>query len=271
MAFGAYGVTTAEEATDPVALAVEEIALRGFTVLPDVLTRADIDDYNAAIEQVYAGQCAEVGGEENLARIGDIDIVRCLLAYDNRFLAMATSPRVMEVVRVILGDTYVLIMQNGVVNRPDRLQAQTKWHRDLNYQHWVNTQPLALSALVCLEDFTDEMGGTVFLPASHKSANFPSQAYIADAEYAPTARAGSVILFDSMIFHRAGVNRSNRVRRAVNHVYGRPILAQQIDIPAMLNREAPADPWLAAFLGYRWNPVHDVAAWRQQKIRALGA
>ncbi len=64
-------------------------------------------------------------------------------------------------------------MQNGVINRPERVQAQTGWHRDLNYQHWVPSKPLAVSALVCLEDFNVETGGTAFLPSSHKFEAFP--------------------------------------------------------------------------------------------------
>jgi hypothetical protein len=66
------------------------------------------------------------------------------------------------------------------------------------------------------------------------------------------------------------VNRSGRIRRAVNHVIGAPILAQQVDIPAMLDAQPPADPWLAGYLGYRWNPMRDVSAWRRQRI-ALAA
>jgi hypothetical protein len=38
----------------------------------------------------------------------------------------------------------------------------------------------------------------------------------------------------------------------------------------MLGRDAPADPWLAGYLGYRWNPMRDVSAWRRQRI-ALAA
>ena len=65
---------------------------------------------------------------------------------------------------------------------------------------------------------------------------------------------GSVIVFNSMVFHRAGINRSGRIRRAVNHVIGAPILAQQVDMPAMLGREAPSDPWLAGYLGLSLEP-----------------
>jgi hypothetical protein len=58
----------------------------------------------------------------------------------------------------------------------------------------------------------------------------------------------------------------------VNHVIGAPILAQQVDIPSMLARDAPDDAWLAGYLGYRWNPTRDVSAWRRARIaKASGA
>jgi ectoine hydroxylase-related dioxygenase (phytanoyl-CoA dioxygenase family) len=174
----------------------------------------------------------------------------------------------LEVPKMILGEQVLLLMQNGVINRPDRIQVQTGWHRDLNYQHWVSSKPLALSALVCLEDFNYETGGTAFLPSSHKFEAFPSDALVSQTQYVPSAPAGSVIIFDAMTFHRAGINRSNRVRRAINHVIGVPILSQQISIPSMLSAP-PSDEWLRSYLGYRWSPATSVKDWRQAKLATL--
>ena len=41
-------------------------------------------------------------------------------------------------------------------------------------------------------------------------------------------------MFDSMLFHRAGSNRSGRPRRGVNHVYGLPFLKPPISFPRAL-------------------------------------
>jgi ectoine hydroxylase-related dioxygenase (phytanoyl-CoA dioxygenase family) len=264
-----YGVSPAGGDTrNAWALACEEIRVRGFTILESVLDAAAVSIANEKIDEVYRRQCAEVGGEASLDRINDADIVRCLLAYDDHFLQLATLEPVLTIIRSLIGENLVLMMQNGVINRPDRKQFQTSWHRDLNYQHWVSSRPLALSALVCLEDFEERTGGTAFLPASHRFADFPSPSLVHAGEVTPNAPAGSVILFDAMIFHRSGINRSGRVRRAINHVFGCPILGQQIDIPAMLGKAAPADPWLAGFLGYRWNPAASVLEWRGRRIAA---
>jgi ectoine hydroxylase-related dioxygenase (phytanoyl-CoA dioxygenase family) len=267
--FGAYGIAAPTEDADRAAgfaALLEEIAVRGFGALPSLLAGEVVDELNLIMDDIYARQCAEVGGEAALASMNDADLARCLLAYSDAYMALATHATLTGLARAMLGENVVLLMQNGVINRPGRRQFQTNWHRDLNYQHWVSTKPLAMSALVCLEDFNLETGGTAFLPGSHLIEPFPSEAIVAKSEVTPTLPRGSVIVFNSMVFHRSGINRSKRIRRAVNHVIGAPILAQQVDIPAMLDREAPTDAWLAGYLGYRWNPPRDVAAWRRQRI-----
>jgi ectoine hydroxylase-related dioxygenase (phytanoyl-CoA dioxygenase family) len=79
------------------------------------------------------------------------------------------------------------------------------------------------------------------------------------------AKAGSLLILDSMLFHRAGYNKSNRNRRGINHLIGRPFMAQQIDMPRLLNGRHRDDEFLGAYLGYRWNPASNVSAWRKQR------
>jgi ectoine hydroxylase-related dioxygenase (phytanoyl-CoA dioxygenase family) len=268
--FGSYGVL--QQATVPqdrLARAVEEVTYRGFAVVAEAIPDDTVASLNRRLDDVYAVQCEEVGGEAALLKLSDADIVRCPLAYDPEFLALAQHPTIIDAAKMLVGSNIVLLMQNGVINRPDRVQAQTRWHRDLNYQHWVCSQPLAMGALVCLEDFNAETGGTLFIPGSHKFPQMPSEELVKASEEIVTAPRGSILLFDSMAFHRAGLNRSQRIRRGVNHVIGAPILNQQIDIPRMLGADAPAEPWLAGYLGYRWNPAADVKNWRLQKLAQL--
>ncbi|MDB5438240.1 MAG: Phytanoyl-CoA dioxygenase [Caulobacteraceae bacterium] len=267
--FGAYGIATAAAAPaleGDLARLLEEIRVQGYGALTSMIPTETVDHLNAQMDAIYARQCAEVGGEDGLMAMKDADIARCLLAYSPDYMALATHPTMIAVAQALLGENLVLLMQNGVINRPERIQAQARWHRDLNYQHWVCSRPLAMGVLVCLEDFNIETGGTTFLPGSHLAEDFPSEAVVEREAVTPDLPRGSVIFFNAMTFHRAGVNQSGRVRRAVNHVIGAPILSQQVDIPSMLDREAPADPWLAGYLGYRWNPTRDVSAWRRQRI-----
>ncbi len=266
-----YGVREQmKEPADDLDIVLETLVCRGFAVLPNALTHEQVEQLNERLEVVYAWQCAEVGGEDRLLALGDADIVRLPLAYDEKFLDLALHPWVTEAAKRLLGPNVVLMMQNGVINRPERVQAQTAWHRDLNYQHWVCSRPLAISALFCLEDFTEETGGTQFVAGSHKIEAMPSEALLRSTAETPHALSGSIVLFDSMVFHRAGINRSNRVRRAINHVIGAPIMGQVIDIPRMLGSNVPIEPFVAGYLGYRWNPFESVTDWRRKKLTASG-
>lgn len=266
-----YGVCRVTSAEDHTAALAEEILRCGFVVTDSGLSPAQIDGYRQQLDAVYAVQQQEIGGEVVLERIHDANIARCLLAYDADFLEMATLPVLRGVAERILGQNFVLLMQNGVINPPGQRHFQINWHRDLNYQHWISSRPLALSALLCLDPFSRQTGGTHVLAGSHLKEEFPSEAFIRRHEQVIEARPGSLIVFDSMMFHRAGQNSSGIIRRAVNHVVGVPILAQQISIPDMLQGRYQDDPFLARYLGYRWNPRPGVLPWRMQKLAAAPA
>src|SRR5205085_1871926 len=111
-------------------------------------------------------------------------------------------------------------------------------------------RPLGINALLAIDDFSSETGGTHVLPFSHKLELLPSQAYLQGHEAVVTAAAGSAIIFDVMMFHRAGSNRSPAIRRAVNHLYTTPIIKQQYDFPRAINEMAvELDPSLERLLG----------------------
>jgi hypothetical protein len=263
-----YGVSAKRTIdTEESSRIAEEVRYRGYAVARGALKAAEVPELCHLLDSVYQTQCVEVGGEDILHEIHDVDIVRCPLAYETKFLDLARHPLIVDVAGKLLGQNIVLLMQNGIINRPDRPQAQSSWHRDLNYQHWVASKPLAIGALVCLEDFSEITGGTRFLPGSHKFEEFPPEELIGGFEVGIEAPKGSILFFDAMTFHRAGVNTSAGIRRAVNHVIGVPILCQQIDIPSMLHDSPPEDLWLAGYLGFRWNPAESVRKWRLNKLR----
>jgi len=81
-----------------------------------------------------------------------------------------------------------------------------------------------------------------------------------------TTSNGSFIVFDAMLFHRAGANVSDRPRRAVNQVFSVPVIAQQISLPAALGGRYADDPALARLFGYEVAPPPSVAAWRERRL-----
>lgn len=239
----------------------ERIRLVGYSVVPGGYAPAEVLDVAARLDALLERQRREAGGADRLSEIGEQDTVRCCLGYDDRFLAVATHPLVLDICRSLLGDYLLLTQQNGVINPPGGEHTQRAYHRDLPYQHFVSSRPLAVSALLCVDAFTVENGATVVLPASHRMETFPSEQTARDLALPLEAPAGSYLVFDSMVFHRAGFNASAHPRRAVNHVYALPFVAQQISMPDVLGGRHADDPALARLLGYETGPAPSLEAW----------
>lgn len=267
--FRSYGIKEANSLASEVDRQAEEIAVKGFTVVKGVLEESLLEETRRRVDQVYETQAAEVGGHENLRRINDELVARCLLAYDEYFLSVATSSRILCLLEKLLGDYFTLLQQNAIINLPFNENYQTSWHRDLIYQHFVPSRPIAVSALFCIDDFSADTGGTHVLPASHKLEKFPSQNYVMKHEEAVSAGAGSAIVFDSMLFHRGGINTSAQPRRGLNHLYALPFIKQQIDVPRILGGKYSDDEFLSKFLGYESEPAESVVHWRMQRLKRL--
>jgi ectoine hydroxylase-related dioxygenase (phytanoyl-CoA dioxygenase family) len=254
---------TAEDAAD---LHAEELRFQGFTLVSSGIEAAELEALRARLDEIYARQASELGGEAALARCNDVDVARAPMLYDETFVGIAANPNLLAVVERMLGPNFILMQQNGLLTRPAGDNYQLRWHRDFAYQHWTSTEPLAINALLALDDFTVQSGATFVLPASHQRPEFPSDDYVRRHERQLEAPAGTFLVLDAMTFHRAGRNVSGGPRRAVNHLIGRPFLGQQFDFAALLGERFANDDFLMRYLGDRWRPQPDVASWRRKRM-----
>lgn len=265
-----YGVTAAALGTadDDIALPLEELARNGVSLLEAALSPTTIGALRDALDRVLAAQTTRFGGESALTAIGESGLARALLEEHAAFLDILRVARLDAIVEAVLGPAALVMQQNGIVMLPDGQENhQQSWHRDLPYQSWTSTKPLALGALAILDDFTSQSGSTLFLPGSHRHQDFPSQAYIERWAWPAHAAAGTIVLFDAMCFHRGGVNCGNAPRRAVNTLFGIPLLAQQVAFTDRLELDAK----LRRRLGIGYQPAKSVDAWRERRAGRLGA
>jgi ectoine hydroxylase-related dioxygenase (phytanoyl-CoA dioxygenase family) len=260
-----YGVKKQKEILSEENSIVEEISIQGYSIMENVIEekelsiiRKKLDNLNSEQEQHF--------GRSNLESIQELDTVRCPFVNDDYFLKVAVNPKILKVVEKILGDYFILHLQNGVINKPSIKHHQSSWHRDLPYQEFVITKPLAISVFWCIDPFDSNTGGTVVLPFTHKIEYLPSLNYIEKYEKQINASPGSVLIFDSMLFHRAGYNRSGIIRRGINNMYSVPILKQQIDIPKALKGKFSDDPFLFKLLGYTSSVPENVDDFRKKRM-----
>lgn len=264
-----YGVTLQQQNTSDTDLRLEELRIKGFTIVPGVLDSNLLDEAKKRLADIYKIQ-EEHFGAAQLAAINEKDLVRAPLIYDDFFLYhVAANPKLLDLMKNILGDYFILHLQNGIINQPNEVHHQSSWHRDLPYQNFVISKPLAIGALFCIDDFTEDNGCTQVVPFTHKCETIPSKEYIAANKVAAVAKAGSVILFDAMLFHQAGYNSSNSTRRGVNNVYITPILKQQVDFPRAFGEKYANDQFLRRFLGYDSAVADNDQQWRENRIKKM--
>jgi ectoine hydroxylase-related dioxygenase (phytanoyl-CoA dioxygenase family) len=261
-----YGVIRQAKISDSIDLNIEELKINGFTLLENVLSEEDLTSCRSKLDSVYSQQ-EKIIGKDKLKSIHEENLVRAPLIYDDYFVGIAANDKILEIVKTLLGEYFILHLQNGIINKNNEEHHQSSWHRDLPYQEFVSSKPLAIGALFCIDDFTTESGGTFVIPFSHKVEIVPSQEYVEKNKLQILAKAGSVLLFDSMLFHRAGYNSSTFTRRAINNVYVVPIIKQQINLPIALKGKYAENKILAKLLGYTSNTPSDDVEWRSRRLK----
>jgi ectoine hydroxylase-related dioxygenase (phytanoyl-CoA dioxygenase family) len=214
-----------------VAETVEALRYLGCAVVPRVLDAAFLDDTRAAMYRVRDAIRADVG-EERLSRAGELGVLRLMLAYDPHFLAFLEHPDILAVVDATVSETAILHLQNGLVLPPAGASGspkvfQTTFHRD--FPRHLGGYLGSVNVMVAVDEFTVENGGTLLVPGTHQLREKPSDEYLERHALPAECPAGSLLVFDSTLWHAAGANNSERDRLAINHQFTRSFLKQQVD------------------------------------------
>lgn len=265
-----YGVKRQTAVSDDADAHAERISFIGYSIVEAAVPHAKIDELRDQIDYHLDRQIAAVGGEGMARKIGEFGTLRASVTLDSVFLQVAQHAVVLSIVSRLLGDYFILMLQNAIVAYSNLQHHQSAFHRDLPYQHFVTSRPLAVNAILCVDDFTSERGCTRIIPGSHKSENFPSDPLVERLEVPLEAPAGSFILFDAMSYHRGGENVSGGCRRAINSCYSLPFLKQQIDLPAVFGSWHGFDVNTARLLGFESRSAESVEEWYQLRKAHAG-
>jgi ectoine hydroxylase-related dioxygenase (phytanoyl-CoA dioxygenase family) len=265
-----YGVNEQTVSLDTIDRSIEEVKLRGFSILDSGYEPEDLEHLSQAFTLARSQMEERFGGRESLARIDEHNTIRVPMAYQRKFLDLALNPVILDLCKRMLGDHFILNQQNGISNPGDKKHYnQAAFHRDLPYQHFVSDRPLAINALFCLNDFTKENGATLVIPGSHKLGAFPSDDVVEILQQQIEAPAGSFIVLDCMLFHSGAPNETSHERLAVNHVYSIPLLKQQIDLPGVLGENFTQDAKIRQILGYDTSTPSDIESYYKSRRKKL--
>lgn len=141
---------------------------------------------------------------------------------------------------------YRLHSMGGNFNPPGNNYAG-KIHRDI--RSFQQPCPM-INTLIVLDEFLEENGATYLLSGSHNRAERPTDEYFYAHATRAVAPSGSVLMFDSNLFHAGGINATGKPRRSVTPLFCRPWYRPEFDYPRAVGYDANLSPELRQALGY---------------------
>lgn len=202
----------------------------GWIIFPTILDADFVAALNSDLAKAY-DICRAVQVKNGLAANTD-GAVHHLLGQGDNFLKLLKVIPLWDYLRQYFRGNFILNSLGGLINFPSGATYASRVHRDI--RTFSNTLPLMLNMLVMLDDFTEENGATYLLTGSHHTEEKPTdEIFFANADRA-LGKAGSILLFNSNLWHAAGYNKTQNVRRCITPTFTKPFMKQQCDYPRVL-------------------------------------
>lgn len=171
-------------------------------------------------------------GADRLRKAGELGVLRLMMKYDPFFTRYLEVPKILAVIDATVSPTAIMHLQNGFI-LPSYLPGeapevfQNNFHMD--FRRLLNGYLASVNVLIAVSDFTPESGSTVVVPESHQTTENPDRDELERRAVSLACPAGSMIVFDSTLWHAAGRNVSGRDRLSINHQFTRSWIKPQID------------------------------------------
>ena len=210
------------------------IKLEGFCVVENVIPAEKVaevrDSVVAVIEkerEKTAAAFAQTRAKGHRIGAEGVDNVGQLINHTQAFAPYLADPRVLGTAEAMFGPYVKVSATTGLINNPGN--ARGYWHSDWPFNQTVAHHipapypdaAINLSSIWMLTPFNSVTGGTLVVPGSHRMPDNPSgnNGVNADAPYPTemnaTGEPGSVLLFDSRLWHAVSTNKSDKPRIAV--------------------------------------------------------
>lgn len=215
---------------------VEALDNHGYCVATDIIPDTQIDHIREEVvsaqhanQKEAALEIAKIRSRGHRVGAPGVDSMRQVINATQSFATYLSDPRILGVATEIFGDFVRISCTDCVVTNPG--SSRGYWHSDWPYNATNTTHLKApypdvlmhLSGIWMLTDFTEENGGTFIVPGSHLLNDNPAGETLQDFDrdgphpdqLQVTGTAGSVLLYDSRLWHAVAGNVSEDYRVAL--------------------------------------------------------
>ena len=227
----------------------ERLASMGWLVVPGVVEPALLDLLSSELhralvirEEIRRRNGVEGKNDGTLHHLlGDHACFVELLARLERFESLMTW---------YFSGKYILNSFGGVINQRDSVAYVHQIHRDIRFSS--DAKRFMLNVLVMLDAFTLANGATHILSSSQLMQAKPDRDEFLRLSDRAIGDRGSVLFFDSRLWHATGHSQADAPRRALTLTFTSPFFKQQLDYPRLLGEERARalTPYLRQVIGF---------------------
>jgi len=209
---------------------VKRLQIEGWCVIDGVIPKSDVEKVRDSLLATANQQSEEPQSRQEST--GGRQAVLGLIAHDQTIAPYLSDERMMGITEAFFGKYVRISMTTGIILNPGYPRSDSNggglhadWPFGQGYDFSIPAPyanaPLLLTSIWMLTPFTRNNGATIVVPGSHKAENNPTgdsrlvPGQTHPSEIQAEGEPGSVLLFDSRIWHINGANNSDQDRIAV--------------------------------------------------------
>ena len=174
--------------------------------------RRDVVDYSSKLEE----------------KTPTVRRLRQVYSRDILFKEWMEDMEIRPILEQVLDDQVVITTahHNSIMTKMPYSSTETGWHQDRRYWHFSDNN--LVSVWLALDEEHSENGVLEFIPKSHKMSfkpeqfdekeyfidDYPKNMSLIETKVSTTLQRGDVVLFHSLLLHRANANRTDKPKIA---------------------------------------------------------
>lgn len=243
---------------------LQALQANGYVCLPSLISGSLLDQLREDLGHAI-DRCRQVQLENGITQRTE-QTAHHILMQDSSFVELLNRFAewgIVDILRHMLGGAAILNSFGGLNNLSSTDAYVRNVHRDV--RSWSAESMQMAQALVLLDDFTVDNGATLFLPGSHAAPDKPDPQVFEEQARKALGSAGSIYLFDSRIWHAAGVNRTDLPRRCLTLTFTRSYFKPQFDYCRALGEDfcRSQTPSMQQLLGWYARTPSTLHEWYQ--------
>ena len=239
---------------------IQNLKTKGITFLDNVYSKKDCNKYIRRFEKL----CHNF--EKKNKKLGDYgQTIQNYFSYDKKLLKFLFIKEVDEILKKLIDDNYVLI-NSSLTNRFNRKKNTKKarshfdnlggkWHHDSRIVGKRLDKGFSYTVVIMFDKFTKENGCTEYVEKSHlirdkspeKNKSYKNSKLILGEQ-------GTVAIFDTGLWHRAGCPSNKFSRWSIFAYYGPWFMKPYYDFPNMFKKSSKLSKHLKKLLHFNSIP-----------------